>query len=269
MDAMIQVEHLFKTYKKSVAVSDLSFSVQAGVCFGFLGPNGAGKTTTMKILYNKARRDRHALSRVLVMGLDPEASELAIKSRLGVVAQENNLDSELNVRENLMIYARLHNMKRSRAEERVAELLAFMELTEKAAARTDSLSGGMKRRLVIARALMNKPDLLILDEPSTGLDPQVRHLIWEKLRQLKEQGVTILLTTHYMEEAFALCDEILIMDKGKNMLIGNPSALLHQHLEPYVLEMADVETMSMPELLPVGVRKESHGGKNFYYSFKI
>jgi len=217
------------------AVCDLSFEVEANTCYGFLGPNGAGKTTMMKMLYGKCTRGENGS--INVLGYDPTSNELAIKYLSGVVPQDNNLDEELDVISNLMVYSRFYALPRKAATSRIDYLLGFMELSDKRTARIRELSGGMQRRLVIARALMNNPKLLILDEPTTGLDPQVRHLIWDKLRQLKRHGTTILLTTHYMEEAFALCDTILIMDKGAGILRGSPAELLAQNVEKHVLEI--------------------------------
>ena len=219
------------------AVRDLSFEVEANTCFGFLGPNGAGKTTMMKMLYGKCTREENGGGSINVLGHDPASNELAIKYLSGVVPQDNNLDDELDVISNLMVYSRFYALPRKSAVSRIDYLLTFMELSEKRAASIKELSGGMQRRLVIARALMNNPKLLILDEPTTGLDPQVRHLIWDKLRQLKRHGTTILLTTHYMEEAFALCDTILIMDKGAGILRGSPAELLAKNVEKHVLEI--------------------------------
>jgi lipooligosaccharide transport system ATP-binding protein len=234
---IITVEHVYKSYEKLKAVDDLSFRVIPSTCFGFLGPNGAGKTTMMKIIYGKCNRDNHKVSLVDVFGYDPRTHELEIKYLSGVVPQENNLDEELNVLQNLLVYSKFYGMRRKEAQERIDYLLDFLELSEKQEAKIKELSGGMKRRLIIARALLHKPHLLILDEPTTGLDPQVRHLIWEKLRQLKEDGITILLTTHYMEEAFQICDTILIMDKGKKIMEGFPRTLLDNHIEHYALEI--------------------------------
>ncbi|MHC5117238.1 MAG: ABC transporter ATP-binding protein, partial [Planctomycetota bacterium] len=206
---VIEVQNASKTFRSVRAVNGLSFEVPEKSCFGFLGPNGAGKTTMMKMLYARALRDTSAESTINVFGYDPTHQELQIKYLSGVVPQEDNLDEELNVIQNLLLFARFYNMPTRQAKERAEELLDFLELTEKQNSLIRDLSGGMKRRLVIARALLNQPRLLILDEPTTGLDPQVRHVIWDKLRQLKKQGTTLLLTTHYMEEAFALCDTIL------------------------------------------------------------
>jgi lipooligosaccharide transport system ATP-binding protein len=233
----ISVKNISKYFGKVCAVRDLSFEVGANSCFGFLGPNGAGKTTMMKMLYGKCTRDANGDGEILVFGYDPARNELAIKYLSGVVPQDNNLDDELNVIGNLMVYSRFYALSRKTAKSRIDYLLDFLELSDRRAAPIKALSGGMQRRLVIARALMNNPKLLILDEPTTGLDPQVRHLIWDKLRQLKKQGTTILLTTHYMEEAFALCDTILIMDKGRGVMRGSPAELLKQNIEKYVLEI--------------------------------
>jgi lipooligosaccharide transport system ATP-binding protein len=233
----ITVKNISKSFGKVLAVSELDFEVHVGSCFGFLGPNGAGKTTMMKMLYGKCTRDKNGGGSIDVFGYDPAKEELAIKYLSGVVPQENNLDDELDVIGNLMVYSRFYALPRKEAKSRIDYLLDFMELTDKRRAKIKELSGGMQRRLVIVRALMNNPKLLILDEPTTGLDPQVRHLIWDKLRQLKRQQTTILLTTHYMEEAFALCDTILIMDKGKGVMRGSPVELLEQNVEKFVLEI--------------------------------
>ncbi|MBW8036695.1 MAG: ABC transporter ATP-binding protein, partial [Planctomycetes bacterium] len=179
-----------------------------------------------------------------VFGYDPRCNELEIKYNSGVVGQSNNLDEELNVLQNLMIYSRFYGIDKAEAKKRIAYLLDFLELPEKSGSKIRELSGGMKRRLVIARALINNPQLLILDEPTTGLDPQVRHLIWDKLTQLKKQGTTILMTTHYMEEAFRLSDTVLIMHKGEKIMEGSPQALLDQNIEKYVLEVESDESMS-------------------------
>jgi lipooligosaccharide transport system ATP-binding protein len=280
------VKDVSKSFGKVNAVRDLSFEVEANTCFGFLGPNGAGKTTMMKMLYGKctynpapiAGNRRTNLKKqfgqlradnwcgasgdvdsasspqgsINVLGYNPASNELAIKYLSGVVPQDNNLDDELDVISNLMVYSRFYALPRKTAMSRIDYLLGFMELSEKRAARIKELSGGMQRRLIIARALMNNPKLLILDEPTTGLDPQVRHLIWDKLRQLKRHGTTILLTTHYMEEAFALCDTILIMDKGAGVMRGPPAELLAKNVEKHVLEITGshkLETIAGGEML--------------------
>lgn len=238
---VIVFENVHKSYRGMKAVDGISFDVPPSICFGLLGRNGAGKSTIMRILYRKAERDREPPSKVSVFGFDPERDELAIKCRSGVVPQEDNLDEELDVTQNLRVFAKLYGMSNQQADARIAELLDFMELGEKRGANIRELSGGMKRRLVIVRALLNQPRLLILDEPTTGLDPQVRHAIWEKLRQLKRGGLTIMLTTHYMDEAFQLCDDVLIVEKGKAVLRGHPKALVDRHIERYVLELTDMK----------------------------
>ena len=242
-EKIIVIKNVSKTFPKVVAVSDLSFEVEAQTCFGCLGPNGAGKTTLMKIIYGKCTRDKNIMSQMNIFGYDPKDQELNIKYLSGVVPQDNNLDDELNVIQNLMIYSKFYNIPSGLAKERIAYLLDFLELSEKAGARMMELSGGMKRRLVIARALLNNPRLLILDEPTTGLDPQVRHLIWDKLRLLKKEGTTILLTTHYMEEAFQICDTVMIMHKGQRIIEGPPRQLLEKNIEKYVLEIFDAGTL--------------------------
>ncbi|MHC4583710.1 MAG: ABC transporter ATP-binding protein [Planctomycetota bacterium] len=238
---VINVKNISKSFGKIMAVQNLSFSVESGLCFGFLGPNGAGKTTVMKMLYAKCIRDNNNSSEVNIFGYDPANDELAIKHLSGVVQQENNLDEELNVIENLMIYSKFYDIPVSAAKKRIEYLLDFLELSEKVGSKIKELSGGMKRRLVIARALLNNPKLLILDEPTTGLDPQVRHLIWDKIRQLQKQQTTVLLTTHYMEEAFQLCDNLLIMHKGQNIMEGRPKELMKENMEKFVLEVFDAE----------------------------
>jgi lipooligosaccharide transport system ATP-binding protein len=237
--AAIEVEHLSKHYGEIPAVVDLSFTVEQGRCTAFLGPNGAGKTTTIKALYGKARADKHPDTRIRVLGFDLPRHELEAKSLCGLVPQEDSLDEELDIEQNLSIFARFYRMPRGKASARINELLSFMELSEKRHARVKELSGGMKRRLVIARALLNNPRLLILDEPTTGLDPHVRHLIWDRMRDLMRGGVTLLLTTHYMDEAFQLAHDIIIMDKGKKALEGSPQRLLEDNMEPNVMEIHD------------------------------
>ncbi len=257
-DKIITVENVSKTFPKVVAVNNLSFEVEAQTCFGCLGPNGAGKSTMMKIIYGKCTRDEKPAGRMSIFGYDPKDHELEIKYLSGVVPQDNNLDDELNVIENLMIYSKFYNMPAGLARERIAYLLDFLELAEKINSRIAELSGGMKRRLVIARALLNNPRLLILDEPTTGLDPQVRHLIWDKLRLLKKEGTTILLTTHYMEEAFQICDTVMIMHNGQRIIEGPPRDLLAQHIEKYVLEVPDAGALQdkFNDRMPDSVRIE-------------
>jgi lipooligosaccharide transport system ATP-binding protein len=255
----IEVERIFKTYSDGTqAVNDVSFRVEEGACFGFLGPNGAGKTTLMKMLFGMVRRDPRPETRASVLGFDPAREELAIKHFAGVVPQDDNLDAEVNVFANLFIYSKFYGIPSREARSRIAELLAFMELKEKSKSKIKDLSGGMKRRLIIARALLNKPRLLILDEPTTGLDPQVRQLIWDKVRGLKREGVTVLLTTHYMEEAYQIADRIIIMDKGRRVIEGEPRKLLAEGIESWVMEILDLEALaaSGEGPLPAGIRRE-------------
>jgi lipooligosaccharide transport system ATP-binding protein len=268
---VIKVGSISKTYGKVHAVCDLSFEVEEQTCFGLLGPNGAGKTTMMKMLYGMVAVDRDCQGKIDVFGYDPFHQELAIKYLSGVVPQENNLDDELNVISNLMVYSKFYGLPSRVAKERIESLLAFLELSERTKSRIRELSGGMKRRLVIARALLNNPKLLILDEPTTGLDPQVRHLIWEKLRQLRKQGTTILLTTHYMEEAFQICDTVLIMDKGRKVLEDTPVVLLEKNIERYVLEVSDARTQQGIDTarLPQSVRADHSQGVSRFYSNDI
>ena len=268
---VIRVHNVGKSFGRVCAVCDLSFEVEEGTCFGLLGPNGAGKTTMMKMIYGRSRRNDHNGGVIDIFGYDPARDELAIKSLSGVVPQENNLDDELNVIGNLMIYSKFYGLPGKVARERIKVLLDFLELSEKVRARIKELSGGMQRRLVIARALLNNPKLLILDEPTTGLDPQVRHLIWDKLRQLRAQGTTILLTTHYMEEAFQICDRVLIMDKGNRVLEDNPHKLLAENIEAYVMEVPI--TNGTPVIresdLPDDVRLDRTEGTMRFYADQI
>ena len=222
----VRARGLRKRYGGIVAVDGIDFDVPAGVCFGFLGPNGAGKTTTMKMVYGLAAVDE---GRLEVLGLDVAQHRRETKARLGVVPQDENLDKELSVRENLLVHAGFHGMRGPQAQERVAELLELALLTARANARTPELSGGMRKRLLIARALVNRPDLVVLDEPTTGLDPQARHTLWQTLDELRAGGVTLLLTTHYMEEAARLCDRLVIMDAGRILDEGAPAELVVRH----------------------------------------
>ena len=224
---------LKKTYGAFEAVKGVDFEVHRGECFGFLGPNGAGKTTTMKMIYAAAVPTGGELR---VAGLDVRSAESEVKRRIGVVPQENNLDEDLKVKENLLVYGRYFDLPRKLVLRRAEELLEFVQLSDKAGARVEELSGGMKRRLLIARALINDPDLVVLDEPTTGLDPQARHLVWDKLRQLTGEGKTLVLTTHYMDEAAQLCDRLCIMEGGKIIAEDAPGALISEHVSPVVLE---------------------------------
>jgi lipooligosaccharide transport system ATP-binding protein len=238
---------LKKSYGDFEAVRGVDFRVSGGECFGFLGPNGAGKTTTMKMIYGAVIPTSGELS---VAGLDVYRYEREIKRRIGVVPQENNLDDDLKVRENLLIYGRYYDLPRKLVLQRTDELLDFMQLSEKAEATVEQLSGGMRRRLLIARALINDPEIVILDEPTTGLDPQARLLVWDRLRRLTAEGKTLILTTHYMEEAARLCDRLAIMEGGLIIAEGTPRALVEEHVSPEVLELR-TDYRSLEELLPI------------------
>jgi len=236
-DCAIDVKGLNKNFGTIKAVNNFSFTVKKSECFGLLGPNGAGKTTTMKMLYGKVEPDIADDTAIDIFGFSPLDRALEIKAFSGIVPQQDNLDSQLSVWDNLLVYSKFYGMTKKEAAVRIDELLEFMELQERKNVNTRELSGGMQRRLVIARALLNRPKLLFLDEPTTGLDPQVRHLIWDKLRELRDSGVTILLTTHYMEEAFQICNRIIIMDKAKKILEGKPKELISKNLEKFVMEI--------------------------------
>jgi lipooligosaccharide transport system ATP-binding protein len=225
---------LTKRFPGLTAVDHVDFDVHAGEAFGFLGPNGAGKTSTMKMIGCASPVSEGELR---VMDMDPRTQASRIKARLGVIPQLDNLDAELTVRENLLMYARYFDLPREVAERRTVELLEFVQLSERAGASVEPLSGGMKRRLTIARSLINEPDLLLLDEPTTGLDPQARHAIWDRLYRLKRRGVTQLLTTHYMDEAEQLCDRLVVMDKGKIVAEGSPRQLIESYSTREVLEL--------------------------------
>ena len=231
--ATLSAQGLKKTYGDFEAVKGVDFEVYRGECFGFLGPNGAGKTTTMKMIYGAAVPTSGELK---VVGIDVRRSERKVKRCIGVVPQENNLDEDLKVKENLLVYGRYFDLPRKLVRQRATELLEFVQLSEKADAQVEQLSGGMKRRLLIARALINDPDLVVLDEPTTGLDPQARHLVWDKLRQLTSEGKTLILTTHYMDEAAQLCNRLCIMEGGRIISEGAPRDLIEEHVNPEVLE---------------------------------
>ena len=242
----VLARRLSKAYGDRVAVDDVDFEVRPGICFGFLGPNGAGKTTTMKMIYGLATVGGGELQ---VLGLDVTRERRRIKSRLGVVPQETNLDGDLTVRENLIVQATYFGVDPGDAAGRADELLEFALLSDRAGDRIQSLSGGMKRRLLVARALMNDPELIVLDEPTTGLDPQARLAVWRALERLRRRGVTLLLTTHYMEEAARLCDRLLIMDEGRIVAEGEPEALVRRHAGREVLELELGEGCDAGELL--------------------
>ncbi len=231
---IVSAERLSKSYGEIQAVKEIDFSIYAGQCFGILGPNGAGKTTTVAMLYCFLPLSGGTLT---VLGMDVRHSQREIKKRLGIVPQENNLDQELTVIENLVIYAGYFDIKKKDAQERALELLSFFNLRDKKDVDVEHLSGGMKRRLALARGLINTPDILILDEPTTGLDPEARHMIWQHLRLLKQQGLTIVLTTHYLDEASHLCDHLFIIDQGEIIERGAPKDLVEKHIGRFVLEL--------------------------------
>ena len=233
-DTLVDARNLRKEFGELVAVDGIDFEVRAGEAFGFLGPNGAGKSSTMKMIGAVSPRTDGDLR---VLGKDPNEHGQEIRAQLGVIPQEDNLDLELTVYENLLIYGRYFGMSRKVINERIDELLTFTQLDERRHSRVEPLSGGMKRRLTIARGLINTPKLLLLDEPTTGLDPQARHLLWDRLYRLKQEGVTLIITTHYMDEAEQLCDRLVIMDKGRIVTEGSPRDLIEQHSRREVLEM--------------------------------
>jgi len=232
--ALIEANGLVKHYGEFVAVDDISFAIQEGECFGVLGPNGAGKTTTIRMITGTSPVTQGHLR---VAGLDVAVEPRRVKAVLGVVPQDDNLDPDLLVRQNLEVYARYFGLGRETVRQRIDEALELFHLDDRAQSNVDELSGGMQRRLTIARALVNAPKVLILDEPTTGLDPQARHLVWQQLRLLKSRGVTMLLTTHYMEEATHLCDRLVIMNRGKILIEGRPHDLIAKVAGPQVLEL--------------------------------
>jgi len=233
-EPVIAAVGLRKRFGAFEAVRGLDFTVTRGECFGFLGPNGAGKSSLMRMISSVSPTSD---GRLRIFGLDPATDGPAIRARMGVVPQTDNLDQELTVEENLIIYGRYFDLPRSECRARARELLDFVKLADRAGSRVEPLSGGMKRRLTIARSLINRPELLLLDEPTTGLDPQARHVLWERLYQLKEHGVTLVLTTHYMDEAEQLCDRLVVMDHGVIVAEGSPRGLIDEHATREVLEL--------------------------------
>ena len=234
MNPVIHAQHLQKSYAGSRVVNDLSLDIQRGECFGLLGPNGAGKTTTLRLLLGLIEADQGELS--LLGHAVPQHARVA-RLRVGVVPQMDNLDPDFTVTENLRVYGRYFAMREDEIEARIPMLLDFANLTAKRDVKIPTLSGGMKRRLTLARALVNDPDIIFLDEPTTGLDPQARHLIWQRLRELTAQGKTLLLTTHFMDEAERLCHRLAILDEGRMIAQDTPQALIAQHIEPQVVEI--------------------------------
>jgi lipooligosaccharide transport system ATP-binding protein len=245
-EPLIHARALTKRFGGFTAVDGVDFDVAPGESFGFLGPNGAGKTSTMRMI---ACVSPVTAGTLRVLGMDPAADGPRIRARVGVVPQQDTLDMELTVRENLLIYGRYFDLPRPLIRQRVDELLDFVQLADRGKDQVEPLSGGMKRRLTIARSLVNEPDLLLLDEPTTGLDPQARHLLWDRLYRLKQKGVTLVLTTHYMDEAEQLCDRLVVMDKAKIVAEGSPRELIERHSSREVLEMR----------FPVGIQASLDG----------
>ncbi len=233
-DTLVQASGLTKRFGDFTAVDGIDFSITRGEAFGFLGPNGAGKSSTMRMVGCVSPPTGGQLT---ILGRDPVTDGAAIRARLGVVPQENTLDIELTVRENLIVYGRYFGLPRAAIRERATSLLEFVQLSDRAEDRVEPLSGGMKRRLVIARSLINDPEILLLDEPTTGLDPQARHIVWDRLFRLKQRGVTLILTTHYMDEAEQLCDRLVVMDGGQIVAEGSPRDLIERYSTPEVLEL--------------------------------
>jgi len=260
---VVQANSLTKIYDRQRAVDEIDLAVSRGETFGLLGPNGAGKSTTMRMI---ACRTPLSSGQLFVEGRDVRTQAREIRSLIGVVPQENNLDPDLNVLRNLIVYASYYRIPKNQAAQRAAELLDFVGLSERADARIDQLSGGMKRRLMIARALLHEPRLLVLDEPTTGLDPQVRQEIWQKLEELRRvSGVTILLSTHYMEEAEKLCERLVVMDHGKILAAGTPRELVLARVSRFALEVRDVGDLPLRSTRN-GIRAVVRNNAHFYFA---
>jgi len=272
MTALFEALHLRKRYGETTVVDDVSFAIAPGECLGVIGPNGAGKTTTIRMCLGLASPDGGEVHFTLQPGTAPlhmPRDALAIKAQLGVVTQFDTLDPDFTCAENLRVFGRYFGLKGPVMDERVPRLLEFAALTHKADAKPGELSGGMKRRLSLARALVNNPRLLLLDEPTTGLDPQARHLMWERLQLLLQQGKSILLTTHFMDEAERLCSRLLVLDHGRKIAEGRPRELIAQHLEPDVVEVFGVGAVQMAEdaaLRSLAARVEVSGETVFFYT---
>jgi len=265
MKTIISAKDLSKKYGAFTAVDTISFEIQEGECFGFLGPNGAGKTTTVKMIHCVSPVSSGTLS---VNGMAAHIDNRVLKKMTGVIPQEITLDIDLTVRENLMVFSRFFDIPRREAKSRIAELLKFVELEAKRDSKIDQLSTGMKRRLLIARALLNNPTIIIADEPTTGLDPQARHLIWQRLRQLKAQGVTLILTTQYMEEAQQLCDRVVVMYQGKILKAGVPSKLIEDEIGKEVMEIRsskDGDSKLIEDLAGFACGHERVGDTLYFY----
>ena len=272
MTALFEALHLRKRYGETTVVDDVSFAIAPGECLGVIGPNGAGKTTTIRMCLGLASPDGgevHFTSKPGTAPLHMPRDALAIKAQLGVVTQFDTLDPDFTCAENLRVFGRYFGLKGPVMDERVPQLLEFAALTHKADAKPGELSGGMKRRLSLARALVNNPRLLLLDEPTTGLDPQARHLMWERLQLLLQQGKSILLTTHFMDEAERLCSRLLVLDHGRKIAEGRPRELIAQHLEPDVVEVFGVGAKALAEdavLRALAARVEISGETVFFYT---
>ncbi|BAU33212.1 ABC transporter ATP-binding protein [Microcella alkaliphila] len=263
---VITASSLVKKYDDFTAVAGIDFDVAPGESFGLLGPNGAGKSTTMRMIGAVSTRTSGELS---ILGLDPNLHGPDIRSQLGVVPQQDNLDLDLRVRDNLLVYGRYFGLPRTQIAERADELLEFAQLSDRKAAKVDELSGGMKRRLTIARALINDPRILLLDEPTTGLDPQARHILWDRLFRLKERGTTLVLTTHYMDEAEQLCDRLVVVDKGQIMAEGSPASLIREYSSREVLEVrfgSDKNSEAAERVAGIGERIEVLPDRLLIYS---
>jgi lipooligosaccharide transport system ATP-binding protein len=265
---LIDVSHLRKRYGEAVVVDDVSFHIAPGECLGVIGPNGAGKTTTIRMALGLATPDGGEVAYTLDgTRRTMPGDALAIKARLGVVSQFDTLDPDFNLAENLLVYGRYFGMKDAAIRARIPQLLEFAALSHKAEAKPGELSGGMKRRLSLARALVNDPQLLLLDEPTTGLDPQARHLMWERLQLLLQQGKSILLTTHFMDEAERLCHRLLVLDHGRKIAEGRPRDLIAEHLEPDVVEVYGVGALAQDTALrALAARVEVSGETVFFYT---
>lgn len=263
MPPVVVARDLVKKFEDLTAVDHISFDIEQGEIFGFLGPNGAGKSTVIRMIQCVSPVTS---GRLEVLGMDVRERPREIKARLGVAPQDNNLDPDFNVIQNLTSYARYFGMPKDRAVRRANELLEFMQLEEKRTVMIEKLSGGMKRRLIVARALINDPDIIILDEPTTGLDPQARHLIWERVRQLKREGRTIILTTHYMDEAEQLCDRLVIMEQGKFLMEGTPRQMIADVVGDCVMEVIDADDEAERYLRTQGQQVERSADRLYVYS---
>ncbi|MDA0361051.1 MAG: ATP-binding cassette domain-containing protein [Proteobacteria bacterium] len=264
-EPLFECLHLVKRFSDTTVVDDLSFQLQAGECLGVIGPNGAGKTTTLRMCLGLSLPDAGTIR---AFGLSMPHDALAIKSRVGVVSQFDTLDPDFTCAENLRVFGTYFGMSHNAIEERVPELLEFAALTHKADVKPGQLSGGMKRRLGLARALIHDPDILLLDEPTTGLDPQARHLMWERLQRLLQEGKSILLTTHFMDEAERLCNRLLLLDHGRKIAEGTPRDLISQHLEPDVVEVYGQDALALVKspLVHLAQRTETSGETVFFYT---